>query len=243
MRSSMSVDSRQIIFDTETTGMNKDGGPIYMGHRLIEIGCVEMIERQLTGNTFHCYINPGMLIDKEAIAVHGITDTFLKDKPYFEDIVKPFLSFIQGAELIAHNAKFDVSFIDYELQRLGYLKTLKDMCTITDTLLLAREKKNKGELTGNLNLDALCKYYGIDNSSRTYHGALLDAQILADVYLFLTGGQKKLQFYVDINSKKIVNQKVSEKQNIKIIYANELELRQHHERLALMSEHFWDHDV
>ena len=180
--------NRQIILDTETTGMNTSGGPIYMGHRIIEIGCVEVINRKLTGNHYHVYIKPDRLVDPEAIQVHGITDAFLVDKPPFSQIANDFIEFIRGAELIAHNAPFDVSFMDYEFGKLGLNFKTKDICSITDTLAMARDlfpgKRN--------NLDVLCDRYGIDNSHRTLHGALLDAEILADVYLLMTGGQTKL---------------------------------------------------
>ncbi len=179
---------RQIILDTETTGMNMAGGPHYLGHRIIEIGCVEVINRKLTGNHFHVYIKPDRLVDPEAIQVHGITDDFLRDKPSFNQIADEFIEYIRGAELIAHNAPFDVGFMDYEFSKLGLSLKTTDICTVTDTLVLARElfpgKRN--------NLDALCDRYGIDNSHRTLHGALLDAEILADVYLMMTGGQTKL---------------------------------------------------
>ena len=180
--------NRQIILDTETTGMNTAGGPIYLGHRIIEIGCVEVINRKLTGNHYHVYIKPDRLVDPEAIQVHGITDAFLVDKPPFSQIANDFIEFIRGAELIAHNAPFDVSFMDYEFGKLGLNFKTKDICSITDTLAMARDlfpgKRN--------NLDVLCDRYGIDNSHRTLHGALLDAEILADVYLLMTGGQTKL---------------------------------------------------
>lgn len=180
--------NRQIILDTETTGMNTAGGPVYLGHRIIEIGCVEVINRKLTGNHFHVYIKPDRLVDPEDIAVHGITDAFLADKPSFSQIADDFIEFIRGAELIAHNAPFDVSFMDYEFSKLGLNFKTADICGITDTLAMARDlfpgKRN--------NLDVLCDRYGIDNSHRTLHGALLDAEILADVYLLMTGGQTKL---------------------------------------------------
>ncbi|WLD21685.1 DNA polymerase III subunit epsilon [Aeromonas veronii] len=187
--------NRQIILDTETTGMNTAGGPVYLGHRIIEIGCVEVINRKLTGNHYHVYIKPDRLVDPEAIQVHGITDEFLRDKPSFSQIADEFLEFIRGAELIAHNAPFDVSFMDYEFSKLGLNFKTADICTITDTLAMARDlfpgKRN--------NLDVLCDRYGIDNSHRTLHGALLDAEILADVYLLMTGGQTKLNLATESN--------------------------------------------
>ena len=177
---------RQIIFDTETTGM-----PVSEGHRVIEIGAVELVNRRLTGSTFHTYLNPERSIDAGATAVHGITDDDLRDKPRFADIVDEFLAFIDGAELIAHNAVFDIEFLDAELARIPGARPVAEVSRqITDTLVLAREK-HPGQRNS---LDALCRRYDIDNSARTKHGALLDAEILADVYLVMTGGQKALAF-------------------------------------------------
>lgn len=174
---------RQIVLDTETTGIEPKEG-----HRIIEIGCVEMINRRLTGRTYHRYINPQRVVEDEAISVHGITNEFLADKPLFADIQDEFLEFIRGADLVIHNAAFDVGFMDHELGLNGYKERIKDFCQVTDTLALAR-KKHPGQKN---NLDALCRRYGIDNSHRELHGALLDSEILADVYLMLTGGQKNL---------------------------------------------------
>ena len=176
--------NRAVLLDTETTGLEPE-----QGHRIIEIGCVEMIERRLTGNNFHQYLQPDREIDKGAIEVHGITNEFLADKPRFEDVAEDFIAYICDAELIIHNAPFDVGFIDYELGRhKSNWDGLKNYCTITDTLTMAR-KKHPGQRNS---LDALCKRYNIDNSHRVLHGALLDAEILADVYLQLTGGQALL---------------------------------------------------
>lgn len=174
---------RQIILDTETTGLEWSEG-----HNIIEIGCVEMERRRLTGNHYHRYIKPEHEIDQEAMAVHGITHEFLEDKPSFKVLADEFLEFIRGAELIIHNAAFDIGFIDAELERNGYTVRIADICTITDSLRLARSK-HPGQKN---NLNALCKRYGIDNSHRELHGALLDSEILADVYLALTGGQTSL---------------------------------------------------
>ncbi|RCU50322.1 MULTISPECIES: DNA polymerase III subunit epsilon [Corallincola] len=182
---------RQVVLDTETTGMNQGGGPIYLGHRIIEIGCVEVINRRLTGRHYHVYINPDMPVDPEAIQVHGITDEMLADKPRFAQIADDFVEFIRGAELVIHNAPFDVGFMDHEFSRLsgGNYQPTADFCGVLDTLLLAKQtypgQKN--------NLDALCRRLGIDNSHRELHGALLDAEILADVYLLMTGGQTSLE--------------------------------------------------
>ena len=175
---------RQIVLDTETTGLE-----VSQGHRIIEIGCVELDNRRLTGNHYHVYINPGRDIDQGAIEVHGITNEFLADKPVFEQIAKDFMDFVAGAELVIHNAPFDIGFLNSELQRLdaGYSDVDKS-CKVIDTLVMARGK-HPGQRN---NLDALCQRYGADNSQRDLHGALLDAEILADVYLLMTGGQTSL---------------------------------------------------
>jgi DNA polymerase-3 subunit epsilon len=175
---------RQIVLDTETTGLEPTDG-----HRIIEIGCVELVNRRITGNTYHQYLQPDRDIDAGAREVHGITDQFLADKPRFADIADEFLAFIRDAELIIHNAPFDVGFINHEFSLLGKSRgTLTDHCTIVDTLEMAR-RLHPGQRN---NLDALCKRYQIDNSQRDLHGALLDAEILADVYLTMTGGQATL---------------------------------------------------
>ncbi|WP_404362434.1 DNA polymerase III subunit epsilon [Marinobacter sp.] len=174
---------RQIVLDTETTGIDPA-----QGHRIIEIGCVEMVERQLTGRHYHVYVNPQREVEPEAISVHGITNEFLTDKPLFRDVAEEFFQFIEGAELVIHNAAFDVGFMDSEFGRLKTRRLTADHCGIVDTLAIAR-KKHPGQKNS---LDALCKRYGVDNSSRELHGALLDAEILADVYLLMTGGQTDL---------------------------------------------------
>ncbi|WP_049721636.1 DNA polymerase III subunit epsilon [Gilvimarinus polysaccharolyticus] len=176
--------TRQIVLDTETTGLESS-----QGHRIIEIGCVEVINRKLTGKHYHQYINPEREIDAGAMAVHGITPEMLADKPVFSQIRDDFMAFIAGAELVIHNAPFDIGFIDAELRRLDSRhNTVALNNSIVDTLLLARGK-HPGQKN---NLDALCKRYGVDNSQRELHGALLDAEILADVYLLMTGGQTAL---------------------------------------------------
>jgi DNA polymerase III subunit epsilon len=173
--------SRQIILDTETTGLEPS-----QGHRVIEIGCVELVNRRKTGKTFHVYLNPEREVEAGAIAVHGITNEFLTDKPLFRAIAEEFVAFIRGAELVIHNAPFDVGFINHELKRCkASVGELTTFCSVLDTLPLAR-KMHPGQKAS---LDALCKRYDIDNSKRQYHGALLDAEILADVYLAMTGGQ------------------------------------------------------
>jgi DNA polymerase-3 subunit epsilon len=178
--------TRQIILDTETTGLEPS-----QGHRIIEIGAVEMINRRLTGNRFHQYLDPEREIDQGAIEVHGITSAMLAGKPKFPDIAEDFLAFVQGAELIIHNAPFDTGFINHELGLIGKsvpAATIEALCPVLDTLKLAR-KMRPGQKN---DLDSLCRHYGIDNSQRTLHGALLDAEILADVYLIMTGGQTAL---------------------------------------------------
>ncbi len=177
---------RQIVLDTETTGLEPK-----QGHRIIEIGCVELVDRRLTGNNFHQYLQPDREIDEAAVEVHGITTEFLADKPRFEDVVDDFISYVDGAELIIHNAPFDVGFLNAELEKAGKEEGLLErLCTITDTLVMAR-KKHPGQRNS---LDALCRRYEIDNSQRQLHGALLDSEILADVYLVMTGGQGALSF-------------------------------------------------
>jgi DNA polymerase-3 subunit epsilon len=174
---------RQIVLDTETTGLETRDG-----HRIIEIGCLEMERRRPTGNNLHIYLNPERDIDQGALDVHGITQEFLADKPVFASIVDDLMAYLDGAELIIHNAAFDVNFLNYELKRLGRTDTIEQHCTIIDTLPLARQL-HPGQKNS---LDALCRRYGVDNSKRDLHGALLDAELLADVYLLMTGGQTRL---------------------------------------------------
>lgn len=178
---------RQIFLDTETTGLDPA-----QGHRIIEIAAVEVINRRLTRNHFHVYLNPDREIDLGAQQVHGITLEFLQDKPRFSDVVADFLEFIAGGELIIHNAPFDVGFLDRELGMLGRPGVRECCADIIDTLKMAKEMR-PGQRN---NLDALCRHYGIDNSSRTLHGALLDAELLADVYLAMTRGQESLMMDV-----------------------------------------------
>lgn len=176
---------RQIVLDTETTGLETS-----QGHRVIEIGCVELENRRLTGRHFHRFVNPQRDIDAGAIEVHGITNIFLADKPLFHSVAADFLAFVDGAELIIHNAPFDIGFLDAELQRLDADgSSLAERCEVIDTLVMARSK-HPGQRNS---LDALCQRYTVDNSARDLHGALLDAEILADVYLAMTGGQTALQ--------------------------------------------------
>ena len=175
---------RQIILDTETTGLEPK-----QGHRIIEVGGIELVDRRMTGNTFHHYINPEREIDEAAFEVHGISLESLQDKPVFADLSKELLDFIAGAELIIHNAPFDVAFLNNEFRLAGFGKSVVDQhCEVLDTLVMARHK-HPGQKNS---LDALCKRYQVDNSQRQLHGALLDAEILADVYLLMTGGQISL---------------------------------------------------
>jgi len=174
---------RQIILDTETTGLEPSEG-----HRIIEIGCVELVDRRLSHNHYHQYLNPEREIEDGALEVHGISNEFLLDKPVFADVVEDFLEFVRGAQLIIHNAPFDIGFLDNELALLGRTDRMADHVEWIDTLELARDL-HPGQRNS---LDALCKRYEVDNSSRTLHGALLDSEILADVYLLMTGGQSDL---------------------------------------------------
>ncbi len=175
---------KQIMLDTETTGLKPEEG-----HRIIEIGAVVVQNRVITDTNYHQYVNPNLQIDAEALAIHGISNDFLSDKPSFSQIVDQFIEFIQGAELVIHNAPFDVGFINHELMLCGKNFKLEDICSITDSLTLARQHHPGAKN----NLDALCKRYGVSNEHRTLHGALLDSEILAQVYLAITGGQTKLE--------------------------------------------------
>lgn len=225
--------TRQIVLDTETTGLDPAAG-----HRIIEIGCVEIINRRPTQNHFHQYLQPDREVDEGAFEVHGISDEFLQDKPRFEDVVDQFLTFIKDAELIIHNAPFDVGFINHELSRLqGNSSTVSDICTVTDTLAMAR-RMHPGQKN---NLDALCKRYAIDNSRRELHGALLDAEILADLYLVMTGGQATLfveQTEVKVEQVQDTGVVLSRDHTpLRVIAASAGELEQHHERLLDLDKH------
>ena len=223
---------RQIVLDTETTGIDPKEG-----HRIIEIGCVEVVNRRLTGNHFHVYINPGRHIEQEAIEVHGITNEFLADKPTFSQVAQEFVNFIKGAQLVIHNAPFDVGFMDHEFGMETSTKGVitNQICDVLDTLTLARQM-HPGQKN---NLDALCKRYGIDNSHRTLHGALLDAEILADVYLLMTGGQTKLKLASssgsDADSTAIRRVKRSANK-LKVIKATADEITQHEARLDIVEK-------
>ncbi|MCX7097156.1 MAG: DNA polymerase III subunit epsilon [Methylococcales bacterium] len=228
--------NRIVVLDTETTGLNPQEG-----HRIIEIGCVELVKRRLTGKRFHVYINPERLIDDGAIAVHGITNQFLDDKPLFAQIVEDFIAFIKGAELVIHNAPFDVGFINHEFSRLGNkVGTVADVSGVFDTLAYAR-KKHPGQRNS---LDALCKRYGIDNSHRDLHGALLDAEILADVFLLMTGGQSSLLDEAPATANdSAAPASIAQAQPLsanrpalKIIRCNEEDLAAHQEQLAVIEK-------
>jgi DNA polymerase-3 subunit epsilon len=218
---------RQIILDTETTGLEHA-----QGHRIIEIGCVEVKNRRKTERCYHQYLNPERDIEDGAFEVHGISNENLADKPVFRDIAQDFINFIRDSELIIHNAPFDVGFINAELQILGSeWGQLEDYCTITDTLVMAREM-HPGQRNS---LDALCKRYKVDNSQRELHGALLDAQILLDVYLAMTGGQTAL-FIDDSNqTKHSSNQGTNhidpDRPRLRIIEPTSVEMDAHRDRL------------
>ena len=221
---------RQVILDTETTGLE-----VQRGHRVIEIGCVELVQRRPTGRTFHHYLNPDRAIDEGARAVTGISDEFLLDKPRFNEIAAEFLDFIDGAEVIAHNAAFDVGFLNAELARTGIERaTLAERVQVLDTLALAREK-----FPGQRNsLDALCKRLGVDNSHRGTHGALLDANLLADVYLALTAGQGALGFESDAvqAETRVINASLRIVVRPRVLRANAVELGAHDGRIGAIDK-------
>jgi DNA polymerase-3 subunit epsilon len=221
---------RQIILDTETTGINPQEG-----HRIIEIGCVEMFNRRLTGNNFHVYLNPDRFIEQEAINIHGITNEFVADKQRFRDIARQFFDYVQGAELVIHNAAFDVGFINHEFNLLAEpLPPVDSVCAILDTLKLARDL-HPGQKN---NLDALCRRYDIVNSHRTFHGALLDAEILADVYLAMTGGQVSLNLASNSGNEQNNQQQIGlvRRGALKVVSATADELAAHEKRLDLVQK-------
>lgn len=222
---------RQLVVDTETTGLE-----VSEGHRVIEIGCVEMVRRRLTNNTFHHYINPQREIEEAAAEVHGITEEMLADKPTFGDVAAELLEFIQGAELIIHNAPFDVNFLNHEFELAGFGSGVVEAhCSVTDTLALAR-RKHPGQRN---KLDDLCRRYAVDNTQRILHGALLDAEILADVYRAMTGGQATLLGdTVDLpgyaHNQERAPLDLAERVVTPVIRAAEEELAQHEEWLQLL---------
>ena len=216
---------RQIILDTETTGLEPE-----RGHRIIEIGGVEMVNRRFTGNDFHRYLNPEREIDAAALEVHGITADFLADKPKFRDIAAELLDYLSGAELIIHNAAFDVAFINYELERcVPSRQRLTDCCAgVVDSLRMAKDL-HPGKRNG---LDALCERYQIDNSARTLHGALLDARLLAEVYLCMTRGQESLMMEVDLPAATAAAAEAAvEALDLLVVYATAAELADHDRHL------------
>jgi DNA polymerase-3 subunit epsilon len=225
---------RQIVLDTETTGLSPEDG-----HRIIEIGCVELFNRKITGDRFHVYINPEREIDKGAVDVHGLDNLFLANKPRFADIAGDFLAYIEGAELIIHNAPFDVGFIDAELRILGSQRQIADYCSVLDTLALAK-KKHPGLRNS---LDALCKRYSVDNSRRELHGALLDAEILAEVYLAMTGGQSVLLLESEKNETNVLPQARRSSQKapqdrprLPVLLCSEAEIQAHERSLAAIDK-------
>jgi len=217
---------RQIVLDTETTGLDPR-----QGHRIIEIGALELVDRQLTGRQFHVYINPEREIEQGALEVHGITEEFLRDKPRFAEIVDDLMEFAEGAELVIHNAPFDIGFLDNELSLIGHRHTtITAIASVLDTLELARDL-HPGQRN---NLDALCKRYEVDNSSRSLHGALLDAEILADVYLAMTGGQVDLGLSLESPSTRAEDDEKhlqAERPPVFVLKASEDELALHEARL------------
>lgn len=227
---------RQVVLDTETTGLEAE-----RGHKIVEIGAVEVIDRRLSGRRFHHYLNPDRDIDDAAMEVHGLTREFLADKPRFAEVADELLDFIRGAELVIHNAGFDVSFLDRELAAMeGQPGCIRDFCVVTDSLALARHK-HPGQKN---NLDALCRRYAVDNSQRDLHGALLDAEILADVYLAMTGGQTAL-FADDAQAsvapgdqKPFVwpSQGSAQAPRFRVVRANAEELALHEQRLAAIDD-------
>ncbi len=222
--------SRQLVLDTETTGTETS-----QGHRIIEIGAVELIDRKLTGNNYHQYIHPEMVVEAEVIEIHGITNEFLEDKPVFAKVVNEFMEYVKGAELIIHNAPFDVGFINHELSMLddNPWGKIEDHCTITDTLKMAR-KLYPGQRN---TLDALCTRYEVDNSGRTLHGALLDSEILSDVYLRMTGGQTHLfgDPFADVEAPEI-ERLDSNRPRLPVVKPHPHELDAHAEHLKLIEK-------
>jgi len=222
---------RQIVLDTETTGLEPE-----KGHRIIEIGALEMVDRQLTGRKFHRYLNPGREIDDGALEVHGITLEFLQDKPVFAEIADELLRFIADAELLIHNAPFDLGFLDYELSLAGHgAQFLSANARVLDTLELARDL-HPGQRN---NLDALCKRYEVDNAGRTLHGALLDAEILTDVYLAMTGGQEDLGLSLEHlaqTEESFEDIEAHQQVPLRVLYASREELELHQQRLAAIQQ-------
>ena len=218
----MPIMERLIVLDTETTGIRPEEG-----HRIIEVGAVQILNREITNTEFHKYVQPNKPVG-DSVNIHGITDKFLINKPQFDKISNDLLSFIKGATLIIHNAPFDLGFLNSELKISGIDKKIEDICQIIDTLQLSKEQR-PGTMH---NLDALCRRFGVDTSARTRHGALLDAQILAQVYLAMTGGQSILfqessNIESQISDPSVIKNNIANKENIKVIYANKKETDLH----------------
>ena len=236
MKNEKLIRNRQIVLDTETTGLDPK-----QGHKIIEIGCVEMINRRLTGNNYHQYLQPDREIDEGAQAVHGISNEFLADKPRFSDIVQDFIKYVDGAELIIHNAPFDVGFLDNELKQAGVeFGKVSTYCSVIDTLVMARKmrpgKKN--------NLNILCKEYEVNNAHRELHGALLDSELLAEVYLHMTGGQSNLSLEsedlsISATGISVAKKLSADKKPIKIIVPSDEELQAHQAIIAKMGKESW----
>ena len=222
---------RQVVLDTETTGLEHRDG-----HRIVEIGCVEMVERRLTGRNFHVYLNPERQVEGGALEVHGITDDFLADKPKFADVVEDFVAFISDSELVIHNASFDVGFLNAELGRVASASAsrVEDVAVVLDTLAMAREL-HPGQRNS---LDALCKRYEVDNSNRDLHGALLDAEILAEVYLAMTGGQVDLCLDLAGEGDGVQGEVVTglDLSLLKVVRASDDELAAHQQRVAAIEK-------
>ncbi|MBQ0721143.1 MAG: DNA polymerase III subunit epsilon [Gammaproteobacteria bacterium] len=225
---------RQVVLDTETTGLE-----VALDHRIIEIGCVEIINRKLTGRHFHRYINPQREIDAGAMEVHGISNEDLADKPLFAQVVAEFIDFVNDAELVIHNAPFDLGFLNAEIEKLGgQYQPLERDSGVVDTLIMARQM-HPGQRNS---LDALCKRYGVDNSQRTLHGALLDAEILADVYLLMTGGQVDLVLGANSGdgeqgeTEPAIRRLSAQRQPLKVIRASDTELALHQQKLEQINQ-------
>jgi DNA polymerase-3 subunit epsilon len=222
---------RQIILDTETTGLEPE-----LGHRIIEIGCIEVVNRRRTGRVFHRYLRPDREIDPGALQVHGITAEFLQGQPKFADVAAEWVEFVRGAELVIHNAPFDVAFLDAELGRLDVAPgRVSDVCEVLDTLALARQM-HPGQRNG---LDALCKRYSVDNSHRDLHGALLDADLLLEVYLAMTGGQGALtldEASAATEARTPLKKAKRPQGTLVVVRASEIELQAHEQRLAALDK-------
>ena len=225
---------RQVVLDTETTGLEPE-----LGHRVIEIGCVEIIGRRITDRKFHTYINPERDVDEGAVEVHGLTRERLETEPKFADVVEAFVDFIRGAEVIIHNAPFDVGFLEHEFALLTSSPgSMVELCEVVDSLTLAR-RRHPGQRNS---LDALCRRYGIDNSQRELHGALLDAEILAEVYLAMTGGQTDLSLDADASPTRAEEQATvmrlpADRPRLRVLRANEQERSKHEQLLDVMAKH------